>query len=146
MEQVGIVPACDLSATFERAFGVETVCLDKIERPAAQSGEIFGSVASSGAALIFIEDHVKHPVELIFHAPMSTHGVLDALGIQRQAAQVIAPLGAGRAVDFPHRFDHGDAAQVLPSSAVFKPADVFALPATTYFQPPVALVDFFKSG
>ena len=138
MEEVVVVPACGFDFGFDGAAGFAGVGFEKIERPAAQCGEVLGGVAGAGAALVFAEDHVEHPVELVFDAPVAAHGAGEPGRIQTQAAQVVATFDAGAPVGFTHGFDHSDAVQTLPFAAVGKPADVGALPVAARFEATVA--------
>ena len=45
-------------------------------------------MTSSGPALIFVQPHVQHPVELVLHASVLAHRPGKGLHIQRQARQV----------------------------------------------------------
>ena len=79
-----MIPACGFDSSFDGTFGFAGVGFEEVECPAAQGGEVFGSVAGAGAALVFAEDDVEpfgpelmaegHPVELIFDAPVAAHG------------------------------------------------------------------------
>jgi hypothetical protein len=74
MEQVVVIPACGFDSAFDRAFGFAGVGFEEVERPASQGGGIFSGVTGAGAALVFPEDDIEHPVELVFDAPVVAHG------------------------------------------------------------------------
>ena len=82
MEEVVVNPACGFDFCFDGALWFVGVGFEEGERPAAQGGEVFGGVAGAGAALVFAEDGVEHPVELVFHAPVAAHGAGEAGGVQ----------------------------------------------------------------
>ena len=46
------------------------------------------------AALVFVKDDVEHPVEVVFYAPMTADGVGEFVRVEREAAEVVAPLDA----------------------------------------------------
>lgn len=46
-------------------------------------------MTGSFAAVIFREGHIQHPVEGVFDAPVLANGTIDALGVGRQAAEVL---------------------------------------------------------
>jgi hypothetical protein len=50
-------------------------------------------VTAAGAALIFAERHVAHPVQLLLDAPVGADGAGEARRVERETAEVVATLG-----------------------------------------------------
>lgn len=92
MQDVGVIPAGALSAAFERAFCHEFVGFEQVETRPAQCGEVFTGILVPAAARVLGKDHVEHPVDLIFHPPVTPHRLPGALGVQRRSAQVVTAL------------------------------------------------------
>ena len=101
-----VIPACGFDSAFDGAFGFAGAGFEEVECPVPQGGEILGGVAGAGAAWVFAEDDVEHPVELVLDAPVAADGSREFLRIQFEAAQVVAAPGAGFPVEIAHGLDH----------------------------------------
>src|SRR6185437_16664871 len=120
MEQVAVIPACGLHSSLEATFFLLLVGFEEIQGPAAQGGEIFGSVTAAYSALVFLEVNIHHPMELVLDAPVGAHRAGKAFDVDTQAAQIVTALDAALAVAFSHRFNHSDALQALPGRTLLK--------------------------
>ena len=64
-------PSC--SAHFACDGSVSWVRSQDVEGEASDDGEVFGSVVLAGPGIVFVEDHVEGPMELVFYGPMGAH-------------------------------------------------------------------------
>ena len=89
--------------------------LEQVQGEACETGEVLGSVALADAAVVVTKAEVQAPVQAILHAPMPAD-VSQQFGglVRRQAADIVAVLAAGLAVDGPPGFDADEAAQEAP--------------------------------
>jgi hypothetical protein len=89
-----------------------------------QDGEILWSVAHAGSVLVLIHHDIKPPVQLIFNAPMLADHVVEALGGQRCAEQVIGRLSGGLGRGFADAGDLADGGQARPMVDLLQPVDL----------------------
>ncbi len=119
------------------------VCgLEQVQGDAGQAGEVLGGVALADAAVVFAEVDVQAPVQVVLHAPVAADVLQQPRGVVgRQAADVVAVLAGGLAVDRPLGLDADEAAQVLPLALLGEPVDLRGRPDSPLLDPAVALVD-----
>jgi hypothetical protein len=65
------------------------MALEKIESDVAKHGEVFGTVASTEAGIIFPKRDIQRPMEGIFNGPMGAHSVKEELSIGRQTGNEV---------------------------------------------------------
>ena len=71
---------------------------------------------------------------------MAADGLGEEGGIQREAAEEVAPFGGDLVADLPCGLHHADTAETGPSGAVGEPGDVLALPIGAGLDAAVALL------
>ena len=79
-EVVGI-DGCAHEFAFEAAFGL-FITPQQINRQTPHGREVFGSLLSAGASLIFAKDHIQHPMQLVFDRPVAAHGLGKSLNVR----------------------------------------------------------------
>jgi hypothetical protein len=82
--------------------GVELLALDaallgflsfqQVQRQPAQCRQILRREAGARPALVIAKTNVQHPVQFVFHAPVTAHRPRERLHAQRQTRQKIPPL------------------------------------------------------
>ena len=80
-----------------------------------------GAVADAVSGGVLAHGDIKHPVEIVFDAPMCAHYCGQPLGVQAGGEDVIA--GVNRLVaigGLAHRLDAGDGADIGEAMALFQ--------------------------
>jgi len=72
-----LAPCCKLHFATDRS--IIGVGLQDVDRDSAQNGKILRSVVFAGSGIIFVEDYIQWPVQLIFYAPMRARHFEHAL-------------------------------------------------------------------
>ena len=67
-EEEFFAPICTPHFACERL--VERVCIQDVVCEASDDGEIFRGVVFAGSGIVFVENHIERPMELVFDAPM----------------------------------------------------------------------------
>ncbi len=57
---------------FDAALALFVLAQDA-DRQSAQSSQVFGRIGSAGAALVFGENDIQNPVQLILYGPVAPH-------------------------------------------------------------------------
>jgi hypothetical protein len=96
--EISGVPACPLAAQLDAGslwrpwfvgFAAQPFSLwprrlidlsDKVDGEVAHDGHVLGAMAFAQTGLIFTEDHVQRPMQLIFYAPMASDRLGGVLG------------------------------------------------------------------
>ena len=68
---------------------------DEIERHVAHQRQVVGNVTDASACVVVTELDIQTPVQPILHFPMTSDRHRNALGVGRQAADVVRALRAG---------------------------------------------------
>jgi hypothetical protein len=69
----------------------------------ADDSHVLGSIAGPEAREIVAEDHVQHPVQAVFHPPVSAHGAGEAQSAEGERTQIIAGFAFDLAVSLDLR-------------------------------------------
>src|SRR5215210_630481 len=112
----------------------------------AHKSQILRRVPDSNPAIVFFKSHVQHPVQGVFHSPMSAHGLSGALGIRLQTRQVVAQFDCYLAIDTPNGLDQDQASQVAPETKTDQPGGRGNAPTTPRFAATVASLDRFTKA
>ena len=115
----GIIPSGAFDFALDGAFVV--IGFDDVEGELAQEGEVLGAVADAVSGGVLAHGDIKHPVEIVFDAPMCAHYCGQPLGVQAGGEDVIA--GVNRLVaigGLAHRLDAGDGADIGEAMALFQ--------------------------
>lgn len=67
----GVIPSSSFEFSSDGAF--LSVCFDEIEGDASQHGEVEGGVVGSGAGVVFVENDIHDPMQLVLDAPMGAY-------------------------------------------------------------------------
>lgn len=72
------------------------VLAQQIEGDVANDGKISRGMVFANSGGIFLKRDIKHPVELIFNAPVAAHALGEALDITFETDQIVAVLNRRR--------------------------------------------------
>src|SRR5208283_1506764 len=86
--------------------------------------EVGGRVLFADAAFVVAKEHVHHPVETVFDAPMAPDGLGESSRIRLEGGDVVTGLALDPACDLAGAFDHDDALKPWPVVAGFEPGDI----------------------
>src|SRR5258708_14131718 len=80
LEEEFLLPSCKLHFSTDRS--IIRVCSQDVDGDAAQDGKILWPIILAGSGIVFVEDDVERPVQLIFDAPMRPPDFEHAFGRQ----------------------------------------------------------------
>ncbi len=107
----------------------------------AQDGQVLWAVSQAGAVLVFVHDDIEPPVQLVLDPPMRPGDLVQAVGEECGAEQVVGGLGrcpCGGLADAMHLADGG---QPRPGVPLLQPADVGRDGGRACLNPAVAGID-----
>src|SRR5688572_8257396 len=83
-----------------------------VERDSPDDGQVLGGVILSGACVVFVEDDIERPMQLVLDAPMAAHRLEQALGAEHARQEIIARGAAGPSIDGALRYDPADGGEL----------------------------------
>src|SRR5665811_1403655 len=95
--------------------------LGEIESELAQQGQVLGTMILAVSGLIFVHDHVEHPMELVLDAPMAAHDVIEAFRREGLAEEIAAGLDRRSTIDLAGSSDLSDCLQALSLIHISEP-------------------------
>ena len=99
-QEVPIVPAGSEATGPDANLACRFVA-QQIQRQFADQGQVLRALAEIRPVLILAKRDIADPVDAIPDPPMAPHRFGDSLRVARQAAQIVAGLGRGPAIDPP---------------------------------------------
>jgi hypothetical protein len=80
----------------------------------SQDSEIVWAIIEAIAQLVLIHNDIETPMQAVFDAPMRADNLVEALGGERRAEEIVGGLGFGLALDFPGADNFADRRQPWP--------------------------------
>ena len=106
---------------------MRVVCRSQeVQRDVADGGHVLGAMAGAEPAEVFVEDHIEDPVQAVLDVPVRADGAGKQHGIQRDGAEMEAPLDAGLAAALGLGLDHGGGLQTGKAAIGLQEGDVVA--------------------
>src|SRR5450756_872894 len=98
------------------------------------------------SGLIFVHDHVEHPMELVLDAPMAAHDGIEAFRREGLAEEIAAGLDRRSTIDLAGSSDLSDCLQARPVMALLEPFNVGAEACRAGLDAAVPLVRLAGAG
>ena len=93
LKEIGAIPSGMLTANLETGF--VGISAEQMECQPTEQGQVFGPVAHADPAGIFAKDPKEDPMELVCHAPVLPHSLLEERSGQRCTENSIARVKVG---------------------------------------------------